>query len=95
MQIKPHITLLFLLSVFTVLLLTSLFIPNNGVKIVGETRLKFFNERELFSTQEKYADISDIIKQNPVFGKIRNFSYCRIKQFVVNHHVALRFHVLP
>jgi hypothetical protein len=64
MRIRPHITLLFLLSVFTVLMLTSLFIPKDGFKITDSIRIRFFNLEDFFNKSDQYADISDIIDQN-------------------------------
>jgi lysophospholipase L1-like esterase len=62
MSIKPNITLLFLLSVFTVLLLLSLFFPSDGMRLAGNFSLKFITPEEIFSPAgEDYADISDII----------------------------------
>lgn len=64
MQIKPHTTLLFLLSVFTVLLFASVIMPEKGIQLSEDTRIKFFNAREFFTSSEEYADISNIIEQN-------------------------------
>jgi hypothetical protein len=69
MEIKPHITLLFLLSVLTVLLFISfsfyVFLPNdkNNMDVLGMS-ISFPKPNELFSTPEEYADISQIIEDN-------------------------------
>ena len=60
---KPNITLLFLLTVFTLLLLLSLVFPKDGIALGDNFRLKFPSPGEIFKTeQEEYADISDIIE---------------------------------
>ena len=64
MRVKPHITLLFLLSVFTLLLFISVIIPKDGIAIGANTRIQFFDPKELFTKEESYADISEIIEQN-------------------------------
>jgi hypothetical protein len=64
MRIRPHITLLFLLSVFTILLLTSIFIPQEGLTLFGNIKIKFFDPKELFNPSLEYADISNIIALN-------------------------------
>lgn len=63
MSVKPNITLLYILSVFTVLLLLSLVFPEKGIRIASDLRLKFITPSEIFdNTQEEYADISGIIE---------------------------------
>ena len=75
MRPRPHITLLFLLSVFTVLLCTSLFIPKDGLTLAGGIKLRFFFPEDLFTRSEEYADITDIIKQNELlFDTISEFA---------------------
>jgi hypothetical protein len=64
MRFRPHITLLFILSVFTVLLFTSLFIPKEGIPLFGDMKIRFFSPEELFKPKTKYADISEIIALN-------------------------------
>ncbi len=73
MGIKPHITLLFLASVFTVLFFTSFlfyaFLPEDqeSTKILG-IELSFPKPNKLFNQHEQYADISKIIEANAVPG---------------------------
>ncbi len=64
MNPKPHITLLFLLSVFTVLLVISIIIPDEGLALSDNLRIKFFSPEDLFNTKNEYADISNIIQEN-------------------------------
>lgn len=73
MQVKPHITLLYLLSVFTILLIISftfyLALPaeENEIKITGELGISFPKPTEIFSqSKDNYADISDILAQNQI-----------------------------
>ncbi|MBN1116214.1 MAG: hypothetical protein JXA77_03350 [Bacteroidales bacterium] len=69
MKIRPHITLLFLLSVYTVLLLISflfdIFLPEDKdeFSVLGIS-LAFPKPENIFSTPEKYADISSILAEN-------------------------------
>ncbi len=69
MDVKPHITLLFLLSVFTVLFLISftfyVALPEeqDEIKILG-SGISFPKPDEIFSNQGQYADISQIIMDN-------------------------------
>ncbi len=63
MSVKPHITLLFLLSVFTILLLVSMVFPRDGIRLTGDLKLKFISPGEIFRQEEEsYADISGIIE---------------------------------
>ncbi len=64
MNPKPHITLLFLLSVFTTLLIISIIIPDKGLALGGGLKIKFFSPEDLFNTKNEYADISNIIQEN-------------------------------
>lgn len=71
MQVKPHITLLYLLSVFTILLLVSftfyLVLPEDEteLKIAGNFSLSFPKPTEIFGDDtNEYADISSILAQN-------------------------------
>ncbi len=61
---KPSSTLLFLVSVFILLIAGAMFFPEEGIKISGDLHLRFFTAKDLFpSDQEEYADISQILKQ--------------------------------
>jgi hypothetical protein len=61
---KPSGILLFLLSVFTVLIAGALCFPEEGIGLTGKLRLRFFTASELFSPKEvAYADINKILKQ--------------------------------
>lgn len=79
MQVRPHITLLFVLSVFTLLLLLSftfyVITPEDSdeVELLGGLKISFINPSAIFSEQEKYADISDIIAQNEPLVDTANF----------------------
>lgn len=65
MNIRPQITVLFLLSVLTVLLVIAAVLPKNGIRLIGNLRLRFASPKDIFNPQPpKYADISDIIDQN-------------------------------
>lgn len=68
MRVKPHITLLYLLSVFTLLLLLSVAIPNDGIHIpfTKDSKISFFDAKKFFqhNTADQYKDISSIIEQN-------------------------------
>ena len=64
MPVKPQITLLFLLSVFTVLLLLATVIPDEGIPW-GKAKIRFATLEDIFSLQPvEYADIHTIIEQN-------------------------------
>lgn len=70
MQVRPHITLLFILSVFTVLLLVSfafyVVLPENeeDILLFGSIKISFIKPSDIFKEKEQYADISSIIEQN-------------------------------
>ena len=65
MKIRPQITVLFLSSVLTVLLIIAAIFPKNGIPLIGNLRLRFASPSDIFSTnQDHYADISDIIDTN-------------------------------
>jgi lysophospholipase L1-like esterase len=67
MSVRPPITLLFLVSVFTILLVISAIFPNEGIYISGRQVLRFAKPIDIFKgSGEGYADISDIIKTNQV-----------------------------
>lgn len=63
MSIRPNITLLYILSVFTLLLMVSMIFPKHGIPLIGDTRLKFISPETIFNSEEtEYADISNIIE---------------------------------
>ncbi len=70
MQVRPHITLLFVLSVFTILLLVSfafyVILPgeDESIPLFGGIKISFIKPADIFTEKEQYADISDIIAQN-------------------------------
>lgn len=65
MKIRPQITVLFLLSVLTILLIIAVVFPKNGIRLIGDLRLQFTSPKEIFTTNKvEYADISDIIDNN-------------------------------
>ncbi|MBN2484588.1 MAG: hypothetical protein JXB34_01310 [Bacteroidales bacterium] len=73
MQVKPHITLLYLLSVFTILLLISfaffIVLPENQTqfRLVSDIYIGFPSPAEIFrQKKDHYADISQIIEQNQI-----------------------------
>jgi len=62
MSIKPYITLLFLVTVLTVLLVISFLFPNNGIPLGKKMKIRFATPEDIFSpNKEEYADISDKI----------------------------------
>jgi len=69
MSVKPLITLLFLLTVSTVLLFIAAVFPSNGITIAGNFRLKFISPEEIFTGSEThYADISKILQNNALLN---------------------------
>lgn len=70
MQVRPHITLLFVLSVFTILLLVSfafyIILPgeDESIPVFGGIKISFIKPADIFKEKEQYADISEIIAQN-------------------------------
>ncbi len=65
MSIRPNITLLFLLSVLTVLLIIAIIFPEKGIAITDNTSLKFITPGEIFTGGiQDYADITNIIKSD-------------------------------
>jgi hypothetical protein len=69
MQIRPHITILFLLSVFTALLLVTVY-PRitgfNEIPITKNFSIKLFTLTDIFGKRTEYADISNILAQNAI-----------------------------
>ncbi len=69
MKIKPQITVLFLLSVLTILLIIAAIFPGNGIRLIGDMRLRFASPRDIFTlNQIEYADISDILDKNALIN---------------------------
>jgi hypothetical protein len=63
MYVKPYIVLLFIITVFTILLIVSSIFPQNGFIVYGAIRFKFVKPEDIFLNKEvKYADITKIIK---------------------------------
>jgi lysophospholipase L1-like esterase len=61
---KPSGVLLFLFSVFMLLLVAAFFFPEEGIILSDGLRLRFFTAKELLSANDvKYADINKILKQ--------------------------------
>lgn len=89
MQVKPHITLLFILSVFTVLLLVSTFFSialpkgKNSFLIFDSIPVSFFKPYELFEKGEEYADISDLVAENIAEIDTSNFETEPIEEAIV------------
>lgn len=62
---NPFKILLFLLSVFVILLIVSLFFPDDGIHINEKFSLHFITQGEIFNPDTfEYADISSIISQS-------------------------------
>jgi lysophospholipase L1-like esterase/sulfur relay (sulfurtransferase) DsrF/TusC family protein len=65
MTVKPYITLLFILSVFTFLLAITVFFPADGIILSKNFSLRFARADELlYKNKVKYADITSIIKHD-------------------------------
>jgi lysophospholipase L1-like esterase len=65
MSIKPQITLLFFLSVLTILLVIAVLFPDSGFSISDKLLVRFASPRDIFSIEAiKYADISKILQTN-------------------------------
>lgn len=59
---KPYKTLLFLLAVFSILLIISFAFPKEGISVSDDFTIKFVNFDELVNFEKpQYADISDLI----------------------------------
>ncbi len=66
---KPSGVLLFLLSVFTIVIAAAFFFPKEGIAISGKIRLHFFSRDDILSASEvKYADISGILRQQKLLN---------------------------
>lgn len=65
MSIRPSITLLFILSVLTVLLFIAVVFPEKGIALTENGSLKFVKPADIFTRDaEEYADITNIIKSD-------------------------------
>jgi len=65
MSVKPHIALLFLLTVLTILWVIAIIFPEEGIVIGGKKILQFATAEEIFNpSATEYADISDILEDN-------------------------------
>ena len=63
MTVKPYITLLFILSVFTLLLAITVFFPVHGIIVSKNFNLRFASPDDLLPKEKvKYADITSIIR---------------------------------
>jgi len=66
---KPSGILLFLLSVFSLLVAGALCFPEKGIGFTDDLRLRFFTAGDLFSPKEiKYADINKMLKQQKLIN---------------------------
>jgi hypothetical protein len=66
---KPSGILLFLLSVFTLLIAGALYFPEEGIHLTGDLKLHFFSTKDLLAANEiKYADINKILKQQDLIN---------------------------
>ena len=64
MNVSPIRTILFLLSVFTILLVVATTFPANGIHIGKHLHVKFASLEQIFGERPTYADVSGIIAQN-------------------------------
>ncbi len=65
MSVKPIITLLFLVTVLTILMIISILFPAKGLQISDNITFGFVKVESLFSREEdKYNKISEIIEKN-------------------------------
>jgi len=65
MSVRPQITLLFLLSVLTVLLVIAAIFPEKGIPLASNLSLQFVTLDDIFKPHKaEYADISDIIDRD-------------------------------
>lgn len=62
MSVKPYISLLFIVSVLTILLVISFIFPKDGIPLGKNTKISFATPEDIFSSnEEEYADITDKI----------------------------------
>ena len=87
---KPSGVLLFLLSVFILLLAGAMIFPKEGIRISKDLRLRFFSARDLLTSEPKaYANINNILKQqqylnDSVLTAIAQGDYSEIKTMRAN-----------
>ena len=60
---KPFGILLFFLLVFMLLFAAAMFFPEEGIRVAGNQRLRFFTAKELTSSGAAYANIDNILQQ--------------------------------
>ena len=60
---KPSGILLFFLLVFVLLFAAAMFFPEEGIRVAGNQRLRFFTAKDLTTSGEAYADIDNILQQ--------------------------------
>jgi len=78
MPVRPIITLLFLVTVLTILLSISIFFPKEGLKVTDDITITFIKPEDLlFRTEEKYANISEIIEKSAMLS---DTSYTKLSQ---------------
>jgi lysophospholipase L1-like esterase len=66
---KPSHILLFLISVFTLLITCALLFPEQGLEVTDGVRLRFFTKKDLLLKNEiKYADINRILDQQDLLN---------------------------
>jgi hypothetical protein len=73
MPVRPIITILFLVTVLTTLLVISIFFPKNGIQITEAITIDFVKPEDIFQQQqENYANITEIIEKNAVLSDSSN-----------------------
>jgi lysophospholipase L1-like esterase len=66
---KPSGILLFLLSVFILLIAGAMIFPKDGIRITDDLQLRFFTARDIFSSEPvQYADINRILNQQKLIN---------------------------
>lgn len=69
MSVRPYITLLFVVSVLTILLIIAVIFPDDGISLAGNSKLRFATPQEIFHvSHEEYADISNILETNELLN---------------------------
>jgi lysophospholipase L1-like esterase len=69
MTVKPYITLLFILSVFTLLVAVAVLFPAEGIAISKNFNLRFVDPNDILKKKNvHYADITSIIKNEAVIN---------------------------
>jgi len=68
-MMKPSGILLFMISVFLLLIAVALYFPKNGIQISPDLRLHFFSPAEILAgNREEYADISEILRMQTLLS---------------------------